>query len=315
MNIMSRKVALSLSFFLSLIDSFIYFISFSSFFNKFSIDWDLEGHDNLQSKTNVFTVNCLENMGRISQLCYENGYIVGMAPPQSYFDISSSKFSRYVNYTDTSNERDDWHNDFHYFGRNVYAYLYSKYEHYIDFVSIQFYESYSRAGLAIYHKHINPAQYLISYIQDNIDEVVDTTMNHQERSISFYVNFDQEPLLNYTSRDVVVPLSKLVFGFPNGWAAPATHKDKNEEEKALYIDPKQIDIAYNELLTPATESSPCHHLNISPRGFMFWVIDEEGTNDIHFTTGLNNILRIRTNNNNTLCRSDADADDEEEDEK
>ena len=31
------------------------------------IDWDLEGHDDLVSPTNVFTVECLEKMGRISQ--------------------------------------------------------------------------------------------------------------------------------------------------------------------------------------------------------------------------------------------------------
>jgi beta-glucosidase len=61
------------------------------------IDWDLEGHDNLDSPTNIFSVECLNLMGDISRLAKEDGYIIGMAPPQSYFDLGQSGFSRAVN--------------------------------------------------------------------------------------------------------------------------------------------------------------------------------------------------------------------------
>ena len=48
------------------------------------LDWDLEGHDDLQSPTNTFSLKCLDWMGEISRLAKQDGYIVGMAPPQSY---------------------------------------------------------------------------------------------------------------------------------------------------------------------------------------------------------------------------------------
>lgn len=64
------------------------------------IDWDLEGHDNLDSQTNTFSVECLNLMGDISRLAKEDGYIIGMAPPQSYFDLGRSSFSRSVNLTE-----------------------------------------------------------------------------------------------------------------------------------------------------------------------------------------------------------------------
>jgi beta-glucosidase len=64
------------------------------------IDWDLEGHDDLDSPTNVFSVECLDQMGCISRLAKDDGYIIGMAPPQSYLDVQSSKFSRSVNLTE-----------------------------------------------------------------------------------------------------------------------------------------------------------------------------------------------------------------------
>lgn len=42
------------------------------------IDWDLEGNDNLQHPNNEFTLECLDQMGVLSQLMKKNGYIVTM---------------------------------------------------------------------------------------------------------------------------------------------------------------------------------------------------------------------------------------------
>ena len=65
------------------------------------IDWDLEGNDDRQSPNNYFTIQCLEKMK-------EGGYIVHLAPPQSYLNLRSSNFSRYVNLTDPNRW---WHGD------------------------------------------------------------------------------------------------------------------------------------------------------------------------------------------------------------
>jgi hypothetical protein len=225
------------------------------------IDWDLEGHDDLNSPTNVFTLECLDKMGCISRLAKQDGYIIGMAPPQSYFDIQTPKFSRYINLTEPNRL---WHNEFHYFGANVYAYLLAKYEDFIDFVSIQFYESYSRAAMSIHHSGMSPEAFLQSYVTELV-------MNGQ----SYFVNFEEDATLNFSGRKVSLPLSKLVFGFANGWA--------HGGEKAVFFDPKGIEIAYKNLV----ESE------VAPRGFMFWVIGEEGTHGVFYARDLNKILKIR----------------------
>ena len=43
---------------------------------------DLKGHDTPQSSTNEFTKECLDQMGEISMLLKEDGFIVSMAPPE-----------------------------------------------------------------------------------------------------------------------------------------------------------------------------------------------------------------------------------------
>jgi hypothetical protein len=215
------------------------------------VDWDLEGHDRLDSPTNVFSKPCLDCMGRFSELAKQDGYIIGMAPPQSYLDIDTSAFSRRVNLTDNKRE---WHSEFHYFGANVYAYLLAKYGTFIDFVSIQFYESYSRAGMEIYHHNKDPAEYLYMYVHK-------LTIDQQG---SFLVDFEQDSSLDYASGNVNFPLTKLVFGFANGWA-PAAGTDAVVDitnDKVCYFDPKQIAKAWKKIV----ESQ------LTPRGLMYWVM-------------------------------------------
>ena len=45
------------------------------------VDWDLEGNDDLESESNIFTIECLNLMGDFSTLLHDNGYFVSMAPP------------------------------------------------------------------------------------------------------------------------------------------------------------------------------------------------------------------------------------------
>ena len=220
-------------------------IAFGDTFDGF--DWDLEGHDDLKSQTNILTIECLTCMGEMSILAKNDGYIVGMAPAQSYLDIESRRFSRYLNLTDeTRTKSDDWHSDFQYFGANCYAYLLSKYADAIDFVSIQFYESYSKAGLSCYGRGMPKDVYLEKYVQEL------QRMNDEDGGM--FVDFNNDPSLEYASRNVKVPISKLVFGFANGWGIPG--------DKVCYFEPSEIETSYNRLADQ----------NITPRGFMFWVM-------------------------------------------
>lgn len=188
-----------------------------------------------------------------------DGFVISMAPPQSYLDISTERFSRYVNLTDP---RQQWHSEFHYFGANVYAYLLQEYGKYIDLVSIQLYESYSEAARAIYHFGLEPSTYLRTFVT--------TLVGNDE---SFEVDFLSDPEIETSERVVSLPLRKLVFGLANGWAF-------GPNEKTLYIEPAELQTVWSTWVQEFTR----------PRGFMFWTINEEGKNGIFYARDLKRIL-------------------------
>lgn len=103
--------------------------------NGFSgFDWDIEGNDDPESPSNVFTMATLRTMGDMSVLAKEEGYIVAMAPAQSYMDYSTPVFSRSVAFA----PHEPWQQDFFYHGRNTYAFLLAEYgSETFDFISIQ----------------------------------------------------------------------------------------------------------------------------------------------------------------------------------
>lgn len=49
-------------------------------------DWDIEGNDDGAHHGNVFTLEALDLMGAMSALAKHDGFIVAMAPAQSYLD-------------------------------------------------------------------------------------------------------------------------------------------------------------------------------------------------------------------------------------
>lgn len=248
------------------------------------IDWDLEGNDDLSSPYNEFTVQCLQKMGAISQMakagtctrCADNdhvyseltdssssqdGFFVTMAPPQSYLDFEGAgRFSRLVNLTDKERQ---WHADFQYFGSNVYAYLLAKYGDWIDLVSIQLYESYSRAALAVYGGSVAPEDYLRAFLLNNV----------ADGALSYKVEFSDDPDIGLPQQTVRLPLDKLVIGLGNGWA-------DNDSDKTLYISPEQMVSAWATLQAKGS----------APRGLMFWTIDEEGSNGVFFANDLSRLL-------------------------
>ena len=143
-------------------------------------DWDIEGNDDVSSKYNTFDVKTLDWMGRISQLAKQDGYIVSMAPCESYLDPTSHSFDRSL--TKTHSEWQPIVPHFTYHGKNAYAYIVSRYGftkiedqgsegvhvHYVhtfDMIMIQLYESYSHANFELTLNDKHPVQWLTEVIQ------------------------------------------------------------------------------------------------------------------------------------------------------
>lgn len=222
------------------------------------IDWDLEGHDDVQHSNNQFSLELLNQIGEFSYLAKQDGLITSIAPPESYLDTTTSRFSRFVNLTYPN---DAWHQDFEYHGWNVYAYVMAKYGQYIDFAFIQFYESYSHALYQTEKMGMQQSDFFIEYIQ-----------SLSSTAFGYNVDFEDDEENDLKNQFVALPLSKIVFGFANGWAF--------DSEKAIFVHPSEIKIAYDHL----------KRINLEPRGLGFWVVDNEGTNGVELTKDLNAII-------------------------
>ncbi|GMI42625.1 hypothetical protein TrCOL_g4590 [Triparma columacea] len=135
------------------------------------LDWDLEGNDSLTAKWNYFSKECLELMADLSKILHDRGYIISMAPPESYLDIQTTAFSKYVNLTYPD---DDWGDDppFSYHGHNVYSYPLAKEPDAFDFVSIQIYETKSHASYNTTVLGVPQVDYMTSYIKSLVEEGV-----------------------------------------------------------------------------------------------------------------------------------------------
>jgi hypothetical protein len=149
----------------------------------------------------------------------------------------------------------------------VYAYLVQQYGLWIDLISIQFYESYSRATYAIKVGHLNASDYLLQYVEQLVS-----------KNETFLVDFTSDPELGLSAQNVLIPLQKLVLGLGNGWVG--------RNDKTVYISPDQVNSTWHHLIAKAYRTLP--------RGFMFWTIDEEGENGIYLAKDLSSILRTRS---------------------
>ena len=122
--------------------------------------------------------------------------------------------------------------------------------------------------MAVYHDGISPQDYLYNYIQ-----------GLAKNQFQFYVDFSQDASLNMTAKYVLLPLHKLTIGLANGWAINEGNRDKT-----LYISPEQCQEAYDRLRNVGDE-------DLTPRGFMFWTIEDRGRNDVYLARGLSRIIR------------------------
>lgn len=243
------------------------FIGFDGF------DWDIEGNDSLESPFNEFTVECLDMMGKFSMLAKQHGYIVAMAPAESYLDPFTHSFDRSLLHAYPECQVIP---KFTYHGQNVYAYLLSKYGRTsiisgtvdtFDFVTVQLYEGYSHANFQIELQNESPVKYLSDFVE--------------RISTGWLVEFSSDPALNYDSSVVSVAPDRLVIGLANGWAG---------DGKFLLIYPADVSKAYFHMLEKG----------IVPRGFAFWNILDEGRESakrnghpVWMAKGLNDFLKIR----------------------
>lgn len=247
------------------------------FFGFHGFDWDIEGNDDPASPYNHFTVECLDLMGRISQLAKQRGYIVAMAPAESYLDpMTAPYFDRSLQH-----DYDEWEGiipPFLYHGRSVYAYLLSRYGQYVavddnryttfDFVTVQLYEGYSHVDYNL--TQINKSGSFV------ISEAVRRLTN------KWIIDFSTDQELNYpVMANMQMQPQHLVIGLANGWAG---------DGKFPLVFPDEVGVAYNELLAE----------DLAPRGFAFWNILDEGRvtarrphEPLYMAAGLNSFLRIR----------------------
>jgi hypothetical protein len=278
-------------------------------------DWDIEGNDDMNSVYNHFTYECLDFMGKFSQMAKQDGYIVSMAPAESYIDVTTSAFDLDLNHT-----YPEWMTlqpNFEYHGRNVYAYLLEYYGETMvetrktgekedeeglkeedtqvkeeqgedvelvpcktfDWVMIQLYEGFSHAEYNTTILGQSPVDYLMQYMQRIYNGW------HIEFGEDVAKRFDRNtrgesppPAASFLN----IPNTELVIGLANGWAG---------DGKFLLIYPEDVGSAYNQMAA----------MGMAPRGFGFWDIKDEGEvstqnpdkGPVWMAQGLNEFMKVR----------------------
>lgn len=205
-------------------------------------DWDAEGHDDPTNVRNHVKSEHLTLIGELSIKLKHAGYIVSMAPAQSYLDVEQSGFD--LNLTHAPK----WEPDFEYHGRNLYAYWLVFYGRTdlddgtrvdtFDWVCLQLYEGWSRANNELASKGVPFGTYLPTLVS--------------RMSTGWRVDFGQ----NGGIKTVSVPKNRLVIGLANGWTSPFPPM-----QKFLLLLPDQIRDGWTAAHTA---------------GFAFWTVDEEG---------------------------------------
>ena len=213
----------------------------NEFYGFDGIDWDIEGNDNMQSSHNYFTYKELDVMGEFSVLLKKNGFIVSMAPPESYLDPTTSEFSLSLlhNYPEWEEEFPN----FTYHGRNAYAYLIAKYSiKNFDFVSVQLYEGYAHT-LFKCEREKKP-------FGEILNDLVESLVK------GYIVDFSKDEDSGLDKTTIKIPEDKIVIGLANAWATG----------QFLFVSGKNIVEGYQYLKEQQKDV----------RGFMYWDIADEG---------------------------------------
>lgn len=246
------------------------------------VDWDYEGHDDLNLPTAKLTLETLDIMADFSIAAKENGLIVTMAPAESYLDASAkpgidSKFSLDLDFPPrawTSLEYNASDEDrelvqsvgFSHAGRQCYAYVLAKAGiETFDWISIQFYEAYSPFAHDVSRMKLDHADALMKRVNRLINGYTVTNL----------------PLPSSPEYIVKIPPSKLVLGVANSWA---------DGLKFCKVSPSALRTAYDSTIAEYGHGY---------FGVMFWTIEEEEEDDkLRFTYSLNHALQKSDQQNN-----------------
>ena len=185
------------------------------------VDWDYEGHDDLNSPTATFNLETLDIMADFSTHAKEKyGMIVSMAPAESYLDATvealsdDAIFSLQLDlppraWTSSKSASDEDRRliesaGFSHAGRQCYAYVLAKAgTHIFDWISIQLYEAYSTFAHDVVRRNIDPVDALVARI---------------ENLTKGYTVTGMPPTLSSSEYEVKIPLNQLVIGVANTWA-------------------------------------------------------------------------------------------------
>jgi hypothetical protein len=237
------------------------------------IDWDYEGHDDPNSPTSHFSVGTLDAMADFSVEAKSRGYVVSMAPAESYLDPTievggsstdddgvfsldlalpprSWTFDRYgATDDDRARVRDA---GFRHAGRQCYAHVLAKAGiETFDWVSLQLYEAYSSFAHDLHSKHMSQEEALMMRVRGLVDGFVVTGLPPSAASAGVGEGAT-------TEYEVRVPPSKIVLGIANGWV---------DGVKFCRVDPRSVRLAYEKTLAEYGRGF---------LGVMFWTIEEEG---------------------------------------
>ena len=212
------------------------------FYGFDGIDWDIEGNDDFNSSINHFTFKELDLMGTFSQIMKKEGYIVSMAPSESYLDPTTEEFSLSLLFNHPEWEKEV--PDFNYHGRNAYSYLLAKYSvDTFDFISVQLYEGYSHS----LYKYKREKKDFGIILYDLINSFTE----------GYTVDFSTEKDSGMGKEVITIPREKIVIGLANAWAGGG---------RFLFVDEKYIVEGWNYI----------KQNNKDVRGIMFWDIADEG---------------------------------------
>lgn len=220
------------------------------FYGFDGFDWDIEGNDDPDSPNNLFSKDCLDYMGQFSQMAkYIDGYIVSMAPAESYFDPTRNGFDRSLlhGYPEWEPELDP---PFRYHGLNAYAYLIAKYDTIPNATEWEMMVNSSRhrqqhliettdAGFPLLHSNFSLSTTDAAHTFDFITVQLYESYSHAEYNTSILhmppaevlvrfcklmvkgweVDFTNDVELGYPYKQfIAVEPSRLVVGLANGWA-------------------------------------------------------------------------------------------------
>ena len=220
----------------------------------------MEGHDDREGPTSFFTLEILDVMADMSVALKKRGYVVSMAPAESYLDAlaKDSSFSLQLNlFPECWGEEEEEEEEerkivveqnFAHAGRQCYAYvIYKAGVETFDWVALQLYEGFSRF---VYETTVVAKREGEGVVKAQMEGL-------RKRLVRMREGFEVD-LPVYGEKKIKIPREKIVWGFANGWA----------DGKKFVVVERGV---FEGLRGSESEG----------RGVMFWTIEEEGNGGLY----------------------------------